>query len=207
MTLFSAIKNVLLEALLVVLGGWVFALLANSISPRGLRLTRNYFPAVQLQAPGRAAPSAASGRNEADQVPSDTQLLAARLRENGLQLIEYAQVKEMVRQPAVKPGQVLLVDARDEESYRAGHIPGAYEFDPYHADKYLASILPLCQKAQRIVVYCNGGDCEDSEFAAISLRDAGIPGAKLFVYGGGITEWNASGEGLEKGARETAGEQ
>jgi len=39
------VRNVLLEALFVAVIGAVFAFGANLVSPRGLALTRNYFPA------------------------------------------------------------------------------------------------------------------------------------------------------------------
>jgi rhodanese-related sulfurtransferase len=51
------------------------------------------------------------------------------------------------------------------------------------------------------VVYCNGGECEDSEFAAIMLRDAGVPREMLFVFAGGIVEWKAAGLPVETGPR------
>jgi rhodanese-related sulfurtransferase len=53
----------------------------------------------------------------------------------------------------------------------------------------------------KVVVYCNGGECEDSEFAAIMLRDAGVPREALFIYAGGITEWKAQRLPMEAGAR------
>ena len=48
---------------------------------------------------------------------------------------------------------------------------------------------PAGQAALHVVVYCNGGHCDDSERAAIFLRDLGIPKDRLYVYGGGISEW------------------
>jgi rhodanese-related sulfurtransferase len=52
-------------------------------------------------------------------------------------------------------------------------------------------------------VYCTGGDCEDSEFTAIFLRDVGIPKEKLFVYGGGMTDWTTNGLPVEIGGRKS----
>ena len=102
---------------------------------------------------------------------------------------------------AVRQGSILFVDARDEEHFQEGHIPGAYELDPYHLEKYLADVLPACQLAQQIIVYCYGGDCEDSRFAAVTLRNAGIPAEKLFVYTGGISDWTNHSLALELGER------
>jgi rhodanese-related sulfurtransferase len=95
----------------------------------------------------------------------------------------------------------MLIDARDGAHYEKGHIPGAWQFDHYHAEQYLPTILPGCMNAQKVVVYCNGGACEDSEFAAILLREAGVPRERLFVYAGGISEWADSGRLVETGMR------
>jgi 3-mercaptopyruvate sulfurtransferase SseA len=53
-----------------------------------------------------------------------------------------------------------------------------------------------------MVFYCNGGECDDSEHAAIMLRDSlGIPKEKVFIYGGGFTEWTNNGMPFELGVR------
>ena len=63
-------------------------------------------------------------------------------------------------------------------------------------------MLNPCLQASQIVVYCHGGDCEDSEFAALALtQSAGVPAQKIFIYPGGLTEWEASGQPVETGAR------
>jgi len=194
----SAIRCFLLEAVLVAVAGALFAFTANQVSPRGLSLARNYFP----QGSGRLLPTAtpnASGTNVSTIDPA--QVLAAELKAKGLQLIDRHQVLQLFHDPRFKDNRVAFLDARDEEHYRAGHIPGAYEFDPYHPEKYFGVVLPLCQSAQQIVVYCNGGDCDDSETAAVLLRDIGVAKEKLLVYGGGITEWEASGLPVETGDR------
>jgi rhodanese-related sulfurtransferase len=59
----------------------------------------------------------------------------------------------------------------------------------------------VCLAAEKIVVYCAGGDCEDSRFAAILLRDAGVAPEKLFVYSGGLHAWTAAGLPVESGER------
>ena len=97
---------------------------------------------------------------------------------------------------------VIFIDARDDQHYQAGHIPGAYHFDRFHPEDYLTNVVQVCLTAQRIVFYCNGGDCDDSEHAAIMLRDSiGIPKEKVFVYGGGMAEWTSKGLPIEVGAR------
>jgi rhodanese-related sulfurtransferase len=197
--------QVLWEGVIVALAGALFAFAANEVSPRGLHLARNYFPgAVRSPRPtanaSRLVPGA-GGTNAA--VPSPAQLLAARLQAKGLQPAESNQVAQLFRDARYAQELIVFVDARDDRHYQEGHIPGAWQFDPYHAEIHLATVLPVCQAAERIVVYCTGGECEDSEFAAILLRDAGLPKEKLFVYGGGMTEWTTSGLPVEIGERKS----
>jgi rhodanese-related sulfurtransferase len=127
--------------------------------------------------------------------------VAARLQQQGLQLITSNGVVELFRDARYEQGLVAFIDARDDHHYQAGHIPGAWQFNHYRPEQYLPAVLPLCFNAQKIVVYCNGGACEDSEFAAIMLRDVGIQREKLFVYAGGITEWMSNGLPVEVGVR------
>jgi rhodanese-related sulfurtransferase len=191
------VRNVLLEALLVAAAGIVLAFGANLVSPRGLALTRNYFPAGI----NRPVPAARAIANTNPPAPSPAQLLAARLKELGLQSVDGHQAAQLFHDPRFKQGSIAFIDARDEQHYREGHIPGACEFDPYYPEKYFATVFPVCQAAEQIVVYCIGGDCDDSESAAITLRDVGIANQKLFVYTGGITEWTTNGLPVEIGGR------
>lgn len=201
---------VVLEALAIAVVGVCLALAANQISPHGLNLTRNYFPETKpVPAPVLAVTNAAPGPSAAtnttpsaeNTVASETEAATARLKSKGLQVVTLDQVKKLLHDPGYAQGLIIVVDARDDDHYQAGHIPGAYQLDYYHPDKYLTDVVPACQKAKQVVVYCTGGDCEDSDMTAIMLRDGGIPGEKLFVYGGGMNEWETTGQPEETGAR------
>ena len=191
-------KAVLLEGLLVAILGGALSFAANALSPLGLKLSRNYFPAkIALPAGTNATAIRATADSGQDQ-------LAARLQAEGFGLFNSNQVAQLMADPRFGLNLVLIIDARDDEHYQKGHIPGAFQLDHYHPEKYLATVLPLCVQAEQIVLYCHGGDkCEDSEFTAILLRDAGIPKEKLFVYGGGITEWCANANQVETGLRKS----
>lgn len=192
--------GVLLEAVLVTVVGIAFAFATNCISPRGLALTRNYFPSG---ANGTVRPAAvpvpttgASSTNPA--TVSIEQLLAAQIKREGMQLIDGREARQLFHE-SESDRSIVFIDARDEEHYQAGHIPGAHEFDPYYPEKYLPEVLPVCQAAEKIVVYCNGGDCDDSQNAALLLKGIGISTQKLLIYGGGITEWTNSSLPVETG--------
>jgi rhodanese-related sulfurtransferase len=192
---------ILREALVVLVAGIALALAANRISPRGLMLTRDYFPMKGPPPIKAAAGTVTSGHASNSPAPAAAELLAARLKEQGLQLVDSGAAARLFHDPRFQQGAIVFIDARDETHYREGHVPGAFELDPYHPETYFPTALPPCQAAEQIVVYCHGGDCDDSVSAALLLRDVGIATNKLFVYGGGITEWTTNGWPVEIGER------
>ena len=194
------VRSVFVEALLLAVIGLAFALIANEFSPRGLRLTRNYFPEIKMPAAVAKLPADGGAANH-QPAENATNAAALRLQERGLQLASAIEVFELFRDPNYEQGLIVFVDARDDEHFAAGHIPGAWQLNHYRPENYLPAVLPACLAALKVVVYCTGGQCEDSEFTAIMLRDAGIQRESLFVYAGGITEWTALGRTIETGAR------
>jgi rhodanese-related sulfurtransferase len=189
---------VLLEALAVSAVGLLLALLANHLSPHGLVLGRNYFP---RSVSGAAQAGSATATNLTGASPAEATL--ARLKQHGLQAISFTNAVVLFRDPRHALELVVFVDAREEKYYLEGHIPGAYNFDHYRPEKQLPMVLAVCQTAEQIVVYCAGGNCEDSEFAAVTLSQAGVPANRLFVFPGGIAEWTTNGLPLEVGPRKS----
>jgi rhodanese-related sulfurtransferase len=192
-----------LEAVWVTAAAAVFAFAANELSPHGLKLSRDYFPSAVNPPPPVAA--IASPPDDAHAATNQENSEAAetdhRIKSKGLQPIDRAQTERLFHDPRYQQGLVVFIDARDEDHYAQGHIPGAYPLDRYHPEKDLAADLAPCQNAETVVVYCTGGDCEDAEFTALLLREAGVPSQKLFVYGGGFDDWSDSHLPLEQGAR------
>ena len=180
-------RAILRDSASIVIAGAIVGLLANAISPRGLSLGRNYFPAP---APASNSPATAAATDR-----------EARFARRGLALVAHARAVELFRDPRFAEGRIVFVDARDDRHFQAGHIPGAIPFDHYRLAEQVATVLAACQLAEHIVVYCNGGNCEDSELAAVDLLELGIDRAKLLVYGGGIAEWQQHSLPLETGSR------
>jgi rhodanese-related sulfurtransferase len=194
------VKRVLLEGLVVAVTGAILAFLANGLSPRGLKVGRDYGKLKALPAvPGTNTMVKLVGTN----APSPQETLAAELKAQGLQLAGSNQVLRLFHDPGLDQGVIAFVDARHKEDYEAGHIPGAYLLDFYHPEHDLSNVLQVCQLALQVVVYCNGGDCDDSERTAIMLRDLGVPKERLFVYGGGMTEWRTNALPIETGERKS----
>lgn len=187
------------QALLVGAFGWVFALVANTLSPRGLSLTRDYFPASPLPATGGIGQATAGAASAVETGAGDA--VDQKLREHGLEPVTDERMHALFTDARYAQELVVFIDAREARRYQEGHIPGAYLFDRYRQDEFLPSVLPACQNAESVVVYCNGGDCEDSHFAALALRDAGVPADRLGVYSGGILSWQKRGYPMETGDR------
>jgi rhodanese-related sulfurtransferase len=190
------VKKVLLEGLVVALIGLAVGLVANAVSPLGLRLSRDYFPRTdRMTSTGSTTIPISVNPNDA---------LAAtlkRLQELGLQTVNSNEVVELFRDNRYQQALIVFVDARNDQHYQEGHVPGAWQFNHYRPEQFLPTVLPVCLGAQKVVVYCTGGACEDSEFAAIMLRDGGVMRENLYVYAGGINEWMANGLPVETGAR------
>jgi len=175
--------------------GLVLAVATNWVSPRGLSLTRNYFPNTGKTVSNvvTGAVSTVTVTNPAVRAGGEGawEIVAARLRGKGLHPIDGTEAAQLFQDLKSGRDLVVFVDARDDRHYEEGHIPGAHQFDRYYPEKHLPGVLTACLSATKIVVYCTGGNCEDSEFAALMLRDAGVAPERLLVYAGGIVEWTA----------------
>jgi rhodanese-related sulfurtransferase len=193
------------ETLLVAAVGIAFGLGANALSPRGLALGRNYFPGGEIPPPKVASTPVAVVTNSTfsnQPATNGESPVFARLRSKGLQPATLAEVQTMLKDPRFALDQFVVLDDRDHE-YAEGHVPGAFQFFHYRAPEFLPTLLPVLMAAEKIVVYCGGGSCEDSEFAALMLAEVGIPKEKLIVFAGGMKEWKANALPLEAGERKS----
>lgn len=91
----------------------------------------------------------------------------------------------------VGSAEILIVDARPAIFFRFGHIPTAVNLPRDEFEKFLPAVQErlLDHGVMRTVIYCNGGDCEDSAFVAERLMAAGVKA--IAIYQGGWEEWSA----------------
>jgi rhodanese-related sulfurtransferase len=136
-------------------------------------------PAPQAAVPADpAAPFAAEPSQVLREISSDAALAAFRLR-------------------------IPFLDARRSEDFAAGHLPGAWSVPIWEADaparitEFEARANP--EPRSPIVIYCSGGDCEDSRLLANKL--VGLGYRNLLIYTGGFPDWARQGRPQEKGAR------
>lgn len=99
------------------------------------------------------------------------------------------------------PPYVVLLDARSEAHYEEGHIAGAFLLDHYRQDQYIEELKPVLNDSAIIVIYCTGGDCEDSIFLSNSLvYNHGIEKEKIYIFEGGVELWEEVGHPLKESA-------
>jgi rhodanese-related sulfurtransferase len=97
-------------------------------------------------------------------------------------------------------GDVPFLDARRTAVYRDGHVAGARPFSVWEADiddKVKAFFAEGHDPSGAIVVYCSGGDCEDSHTLGQKLYMAGFD--NVLVYKDGFPDWEKRGLAVAKG--------
>jgi rhodanese-related sulfurtransferase len=90
-------------------------------------------------------------------------------------------------------GQIVVIHALDRAHYEKGHIPGAVNVD---YERMQPEMLPA-GKDQALVFYCAGGMCPVGRMAA--NKAAGWGYSNVWVYEGGIKDWEKSGMTVARG--------
>ena len=88
-------------------------------------------------------------------------------------------------------GQVLFVDSRTTDDYRAGHIPGALSLPLGEFDRRIDAFRSQYAPDHPIVTYCSGRSCQDSHILARRLFEAGYENIAVFIDG--YPGWAAEG--------------
>jgi len=80
---------------------------------------------------------------------------------------------------------ILFIDARAEEYFIEGHIPGALCNDDF--DQLMDDIDSRLTDNNYFIVYCSDDDCGSSEELARRLFDQGY--LKIYLFKGGWKQW------------------
>jgi rhodanese-related sulfurtransferase len=97
-------------------------------------------------------------------------------------------------------GDILFLDARRSSVYRDGHIAGARSIAIWEADaddKVRALFAEGRDQSAPVVIYCSGGDCEDSHMLAEKLYKVGFD--NVLVYKDGYPDWQKRGLAVTRG--------
>lgn len=115
--------------------------------------------------------------------------------DSGLQTVSFDEVAEKINDPAS-----VILDARDQDLYLLGHIPGAINLPVHNFDQVFPEVSQLLPIDQPIIVYCEGFNCEMSDQLAEKLLSFGYN--QVLVYSGGMEEWTSKNMPVETGPGE-----
>ncbi len=118
--------------------------------------------------------------------------------EQRYQEVSFAEVVDLLNDPDTELGLNVFVDARSSELYAEGHIPGAVWCDPYETEAHIDDVTGVATAADKVIVYCTGGECEDSIFMCRELLEAGIARKAIYLYPDGWNEWIERGQPVEQ---------
>jgi rhodanese-related sulfurtransferase len=98
--------------------------------------------------------------------------------------------------------KALFLDARRSSVYAEGHITGARSFPVWEADignRVKELYEESLDQKQPVVIYCSGGNCEDSHMLAEKLYMVGFD--NVLIYREGFPDWQKRGLPVSKGAK------
>lgn len=173
-------RSLATEILLLAVTSLAIALIVNAVRGNsGLQLGRDHFPADSLEA------TAGAGEGEGGAQASE----GTGKPQHGYQSFTLEDAKTYQPYAEARDGIVFL-DARSKKLYDAGHIPGARLCHHYRQDEYLPALLDELREADMVIIYCAGGDCEDSiQLATDLVFTHGLSQEMIAIYEGGYEEW------------------
>lgn len=161
------------QALLLLVLGVVVGLGANAVREKRIYLWQDYDPTTKPDPNSTDAPPTAEPN-----IP--------------YAIMSVGEVAVLLDSPDTQVGLNVIVDARNEELFAQGHIPGAVQCDPYGPPTAIDDVAGRLAGTAKVVVYCHGGSCEDSVLLCNYLVARGIPKETLYVFKDGWDGWLAS---------------
>ena len=106
--------------------------------------------------------------------------------------VPFVSLAELERRVAGKANDLIILDVRESEAFRAGHIPGAVHLPRGQLELRVNEVFP--DPTVRIVTCCEVGKI--STLAAATLRELGF--TRVAALDGGMKEWRESGYPVER---------
>ncbi len=88
-------------------------------------------------------------------------------------------------------GSSVFLDAREPEDYKAGHIGNALNLPAMAFERHFGEVAPILSPESKIVVYCDGTECELSHRLASQLKQTGYTNVHMLFNG--MTAWREAG--------------
>jgi len=91
----------------------------------------------------------------------------------------------------------VFIDARPADEYEYGHIPRAINVPWLDRDRHLPELRRRIPPERKIIVYCDGEECQASNKLSAWLKDRGWK--RVYVFTDGYPSWLAAGMEIAKG--------
>ena len=154
-------------------------------------------PVARPVAPPAGPAPGAPGTAQAATVPAPASELLARFPPHGQPFVEITGEAAAW----LHARGVLFLDARRTREYADGHVAGARSFPVWESETVRERVEALVAEGRDgslpVVLYCSGGDCEDSHMLAQALFGAGFE--NLLVYRDGFPDWLKRGGAVRTG--------
>lgn len=106
---------------------------------------------------------------------------------------DFADITHAELLAVIKAKSAVIFDVNGTDSYKAGHIPGAIDFETN--EKTIAKALPADKNAL-VIAYCGSPQCPAWKDAAKAASALGYTNVKH--YSGGISGWKTAGGEMQK---------
>lgn len=200
----KALKKTTIEFLILGISGLLIAFIVNSVRAKNsIKINKDYFDfGLTINIPPDSTSADANSAGNTDALPVEKDLNQPAHPKHPYQEMTYDEVFELFNDPNTAMGLNVFVDARNDENYNEGHIPGALQCDPYFVGQYIDNIIDYVAGAEKVVVYCGGGECDDSIFMCRELLEMDVPMEAIYLFAGGWKEWSDNGSPIETGSSE-----
>ncbi len=174
------------------------ALIYNSFAPKRIPLVRRFVPKVAVSdstlfgAPSTSGDTGSAKKNKPDVkviAPLHERALAqgdtsTPPAEENLEMYQIITLSQLTR--LLEADHNMLIDARDEDAYKKGHIKGARNIPGLSADKSFPELAPLPRDTM-VLIYCNNPDCHLGRMVAEFMHAIGFK--RLYLYDDGWDGW------------------
>ncbi len=191
------IKRVVLPVVVILAVGSLMGMGFNSARAKNrINMRRNYFAVAATASPKASTSestdasdgSTSSALDGPSQESTDTPKEGKTLN-HPFTPVTLDEVVDLYLSDGYQTGDVVFIDARSEENFAQEHIIGSFNIDNYNADDMYAEYEQYVLAANTIVVYCGGGDCEDSIFLSTYLTNRGVSMDTIRLFEGGMKAW------------------
>ena len=186
----KAIRKTFLEMVVLGVAGLSLGAAANAVRGSGsLQWNKAYFAEAQSQADRDQATKSgsASEKDKSQRVGQNDS--ATQPAKHPYTAITVDEIVDIVGDPDYDRGRYVFVDARNQKSFAEGHIDGAIRCYHYELDSCIDQLLEVALGAEKVIVYCNGGQCDDSKYMCRELIDRGVPEQAIYLFDGGWEKW------------------